>query len=95
MEKKIKQIINDVMCMSRATLEAHCVAVGVGRWGEAERSGVERQARGKSMDTLRMEHAVRLAEEVGLLEVVIRHMELPGRRCRSYQALGNFGSGPS
>jgi len=86
-------IIRDVMQMDRATLEAACVAEGVAKWGDGERGGVVAQARKKSLGTLQIEHAIRLAEAAGVPEVEIRRMELPGKTERVYQAIGNMDDG--
>ena len=54
--------------LTREQLEADHVAAGVAKWGEAERAGLIRQARGKHIDTLRVEYDLRHGDETAALE---------------------------
>lgn len=58
--------------ITKEQLVADHVADGIAKWGETERSGLERQAREKSLETLRVEydlrHATTQAEKDGALK---------------------------
>ena len=82
--------------LSRAELEADHVRDGVAKWGEQERIGLERQARAKSFDTLRVEYDLRHApdrEQEALDASLARQLARDG--CLDYQAMGCLDDGPT
>ena len=49
--------------LTREELEADHVADGIAKWGECERAGLEKQAREKSLETLRVDYDCRHGDE--------------------------------
>jgi len=57
--------------LTKQQLEADHVAAGIAKWGEAERTGLEKQARAKSRETLRVEYDLRHANDEGANQRVL------------------------
>lgn len=83
----------------RASLEQEYIEVGIKKWGEAERIGLEHQARAKSLAALQVESRIRFLRREGLSEdeavTQAGNESLKKSGIVQYQALGCLDDGPT